>query len=200
MTGARILALAIVFGAALCACTPAAQASPQFSGRIGFGFGAALGDLDKEFLFEMLLRGEVLFGAPGDEHVRVGPALDLRTVDISTFEAALGATILLPIARGYPITLTAAAGYAFRADGLQSRGFPITNGPIAVATLTWGYRSYDFHNVYGAALQVFVSARVHLDDVSRFEITAGIEVDLEYLVLIPALFFRMLTKKGDPDE
>lgn len=136
---------------------------------------------------------EVLFGAPGDEHVRVGPALDLRTAEFDTAEGAIGAAILLPLVRGYPAVLTAAVGWAKRRD-------PVEDGPIFVGTLAWGYRSYNFHAPYQIGMNLFVSSRVHLDEPGRWEVTAGIEIDLEVLVAIPAMFIINLFRRGPPDE
>jgi hypothetical protein len=170
-----------------------AQADVQVSARYGLGFGATTGELQREFVFETLLRMEALFGAPGDEHFRVGPALDLRTWRFDTAEAAVGLAVLMPIVRGFPLTLTLAAGYA-------ARSVPFADGPIGVATLAWGYRSYNFHSAYGLGLQVFVSGRVHLDEPGRWEVTAGIEIDLEAMIAIPAAFLISLFRKGPPDE
>ena len=188
---------ALTFAAVLLGATPA-QADVQWSARYGFGFGAGQwGDegaqLGRTFLWENVLRVEALFGAPGDEHVRIGPALDLRTARFDTAEAAGGVSLLLPVFRGSPIVLTAAAGYAKRRD-------PMPDGPIFVGTFAWGYRSYDFHGAYGLGLQVFVTSRVALDDPARWEITAGIEIDLEAMIAIPGAFFVSLFRRGPPDE
>lgn len=165
----------------------------QVSARFGFGFGATTGELQREFIYENLLRMEVLFGAPGDEHARVGPALELRTWAFDTAEASVGAAVLLPIARGYPLTISATAGYAARSG-------PTPSGPIGVFTLTWGYRSYNFHGRYGLGLQIFVSGRVRWDEPRQWEVTAGIEIDLEAMIAIPALFLFSLFRGGPPDE
>ncbi len=171
----------------------------QWSARYGLGLGfasAAMADdfaLSSRLLVEQTLRTELLFGAPGDEHFRVGPALDLRFQRFDTVEVAGGAAVLFPIARGYPLVLTAGAGYAFRAQ-------PQDDGGFLLGTLAWGYRSYNFHSFYGLGLQIYVSARAHLDDLGRYEITAGVEIDLAALFVIPAMFFISLIRGGPPDE
>lgn len=171
----------------------------QWSARYGFGMGAASAAMSEDFLLdsrlqiEQTLRTELLFGRPGDERFRVGPAFDLRFQRLDTAEVAGGLSVLFPIARGYPLVVTAAAGYAARAQ-------PQTDGGIFVGTVAWGYRSYNFHSFYGLGLQVYVSSRVHLDDVSRFEITAGIEIDLAAMFVIPAMFLISLFRGGPPDE
>ncbi len=181
-----------VLGAVLLALVPATvQADLQASVRYGFGLGGTSAPEPPGLLIESTLRSELLFGAPGDEHVRVGPAIDLRTNRFRTFEAAAGLAVLLPIARGFPIVLTAGAGYGWR------RQQP--NAPFLLGTLAWGYRSYNFHSPYGLGLQLYVSARVGLDP-SHYEITAGIEIDLEALVVIPGAFLISLFRRGPPDE
>lgn len=152
-----------------------------------------MGSLPGEFLLEVGLRSELLFGAPGDWNFRLGPALELREVDGDSFEMSAGVAGLLPVVRGWPIVLTAAGGYAFRRDLGGS-------GPIFVGTFAWGYRSYNYHSRYGLAVAPYASARVHLDDASRWELMFGVEVDLEALVGIPFAFFRSLARRGPPDE
>lgn len=174
-----------------------AKADVQWSSRLGFGFGAAMGELERAFVYENTIRVEALFGGRGDEHVRVGPAIDLRTRLFRSAEGSAGIGLLLPIARGYPIVLTATAGYAFRRDDVLA-GWE--DGPIFVGTVAWGYRSYDFHDHYQLGFHVFVSSRVHLDQVSRWELTAGIELDLEILFVVPARFLVSLFRRGPPDE
>ncbi len=188
-----LIAAGALFGALLFAIPNTALADAQISARLVTGLGSSLGSLDRELLIDTGLRSEVMFGAPGDEHFRVGPALDIRTADFHTLEGSLGAAVLLPIVRGFPIVLSASAGYAFRRD-------PQASGAIFVGTLAWGYRSYDFHGTYGLAFQVYCSARVHLNEPSRYEVTAGIELDLEILVGVPYAFFRSLARRGRPEE
>lgn len=170
-----------------------ARADVQGSVRSGTGFGASTGALEREFLVETTLRSELLFGDRGDEHVRLGPALELRSIDFETIEAGAGGAVLFPIARGYPIVLSALVGYAWRRA-------PIGDGPFAVATLAWGYRSFNFHSRYGLGLQIYVSARMHLNQPRAIEVTAGIEIDLAATVVIPVRFIVTAIRRGDPDE
>lgn len=169
-----------------------AAAEPQVSGRLALGGGARFVEGDTDGLFDMALRSEVLFGGAGDEHVRVGPAVDIRTATFRTLEAAAGAALLLPTWRGYPIVLTAGAGWAGRRDQNDS--------PIFVGTFAWGYRSYNYHGVYGLGLMGYVTARADLAAPHGWEILGGIEIDLEFLIALPAMGIRMLFSGGDPDE
>ena len=165
----------------------------QYSARIGMGFGKAMGKLESELLYENVIRAEALFGKPGDEHFRFGPALELRSVDLDTIEYAGGAQVLIPAFRGYPIQISALAGYAHR------RRID-TNGGIFVGTFAWGYRSYNYHSRYGLGVNAYVSSRVHLNDPSKWEITAGLSFDLG-LAVIPVIgITNIIAKRGDPDE
>lgn len=186
----RTLALALFV---LTAGAPSfAQADFQASARLGFGLGGSVGDSAQPgLLIETVLRSEILFGAAGDEHFRVGPALDLRFQRFRTFEAAAGVAVLMPIARGFPIVLTLGAGYAFRDEDARPDTF-------VLATLAWGYRSYNFHSRYGYGLQVYVSGRVDTD-IGAAEITGGIEIDFGFVAL-PAIMAVQAARRGDPDE
>lgn len=166
--------------------------TPQWSARLVVGGGARFPEgQGTQGLFETGVRSELLFGKPGDEHARIGPALDIRTANFDTIETTGGLGVLLPTWRGYPIVLTATAGWAER------RG---RDNAVFAGTFAWGYRSYDFHDFYGLGLQAYVSSRVDLTEPRGWEITGGVEIDLEALVVIPAGFFKMLFSRGDPDE
>jgi hypothetical protein len=166
----------------------------NWSARLVNGFGAAVGTLPRTFIMETALRADFLWGKPGDEHFRIGPAVDLRSATFHTIEAGAGLTILLPVYRGYPITLTATAGYALRKEELGGNGLFVSN------TFAWGYRSYNYHSRYGVAFNGFVSTRHHLDERKAIEITAGIELDVELAIGVPARMLIQLFRRGDPDE
>jgi hypothetical protein len=184
--------LPALVAASLCLVPSRAMGDAQVSSRLGLGGGARFVEGETRGLFDMALRAEVLFGAPGDEHVRVGPALDVRTATFDTLELAGGAAVLLPTWRGYPIVLTVGVGHAFRRDEL--------NAPFLLTTFAWGYRSYNFHGPYGFGLMGYVSARTNLQDPRAWEIVFGVEIDLQFLVAMPAMGLRMLFKRGAPDE
>jgi hypothetical protein len=187
-------ALALLAAAATLLPAGTAEADAQWSARLGLGFGASRGDIHDEFIVEQSIRSELLFGQPGDEHLRVGPALEIREIDFDTFEVSAGAAVLLPLFRGYPIVLSALGGYALRRQRFGG------DGPFVVATFAWGYRSYNWHHWWQIGLQPFISARVHLDEPNGWEIVGGVEIDLAAIVGIPVLFFKMLASRGHPDE
>jgi hypothetical protein len=184
-----------------------AYADAQVSARLGAGGGIQVGPAshpdstepggtepgatDVGGLFEMLVRAEVLFGGARSDVVRAGPALDLRTRDFVTVEAALGGALLLPVLSGWPVTVGAGLGW---------RLGPAPAGAFALGTATFGFRSYDFHDSYGFALQLYATGRVDLEDPARWEATAGVEIDLELLFVLPARFLWTLITAGDPDK
>jgi hypothetical protein len=137
------------------------------------------------------LLSELLFGPHRVDAVRVGPALDVRTRAFDTLEPAAGAALLLPVAHGFPLVLTAAAGYALA-------GAP-RDGPFALATLAWAFRPYNYLSHYGFGLALYGTARAALDD-GAWEAAFGVEVDLEFLVAIPFMFAWEWLTEGDPDE
>ncbi len=170
-----------------------AWARPQISVRLAGGVGdAPRGALPDDVLFELALRGEALFGAPGDRSVRVGPAVELRTDDFVTAEAAGGLSLLLPIAMGYPIVLTAGLGWASRPGNADA--------PFALGIVAWGYRSYDYASSYAFALQLYAATHVDLDAGHLWSVTGGIEVDLEIFAIPFIAAYTWLTRRGDPDE
>jgi len=185
-------AAATAVAASLLLAPSAARAHPQISARLLTGGGwDARGD-EGRALFELGLRSEVLFGPARSGAPRLGPAVDLRTGAFETLEAAGGLAVLLPVWTGYPVVLTGAAGWASRPGE--------DDGAIAVATLAWGYRSYDHHDAYGFGVHLYAGARFDVEDAARWQITGGVEIDLEPLVVIPAIFVWELLTEGDPDE
>lgn len=171
----------------------AASGDAQVSSRLGVG-GGARHDAAAEVVgrFEMLLRAEVLFGGARPDVVRVGPALDLRTGNFASAEVAGGLTLLLPIAGGWPLWITAGAGYAAREDD--------PSAAFALATLAFGYRGYDYHDPYGFAVDVYATYRADFEDPGRFEVTAGLAFDLELIFVLPARALISWIRSGDPDE
>jgi hypothetical protein len=173
--------------------TDTAHADAQISARLAAGGGVSFApDTDADGLFELAVRSEMLFGPASFGSFRAGAAIDLRTDDFVTAEAAGGVALLVPVAAATPVTLTAAAGWASRPGD--------ADGPFALGTIAWGLRSYNHHAAYGFGLQVYVTTRVDLEDASRWQLTAGIEIDLLFLVVIPALFVWRVATASDPDE
>lgn len=170
-----------------------ARAVPQLSIRQPVGGGARWerGKLS-ERVFETGLRGEVLFGPARVDVWRAGLAVELRSADFDTVEAAMGAATLWPVAAGFPVTLSAALGWCSRGSG--------RDGPVAVGTITLGYRAFNHESIYGYGLSLYATGRRYVGDVDAGELSAGVEIDLAFIVAIPAIFAWELISKGDPDE
>lgn len=167
----------------------------QAAARTGLGFGTTLGDLPREFVWDSHLRAELMFTHRGDEHFSIGPSLELRGADFDTFEVAAGLSVLLPVARGYPIDVSAQVGYAVR-RGQRFGG----SAPIFVGTIAGGYRSFNFHHWWQTSLQLYAQVRMDITEPRNIAFMMGVEVDLAQAVVVPALMIRMKVRGGDPDE
>ncbi len=143
-------------------------------------------------LFEMGLRSDLLFGEAHPARVRFGPALDLRTEGFRTFEVAGALAVLLPVESGFAFTVTGGAGWGARPEG--------RDGGLALAQLAFGWRPYNYFSAYSWAANVYAGARVQLIEPRVWEITIGLELDLELLFVIPFMFLVELAQAHDPDE
>ena len=168
---------------AVAGLAPVAQAEPQLSARLGWGFGSTLAPPGESgFQWATSVRSELLFGAPGDGAWRLGPAVELRSARWRNLEVGAGAGLLVPVLRGYPLVLTVLGSVEALGEWAGT--------PRAVATLAWGYRSYDHGGLYAFAAQLFVSGRVDVAEPAggagrRVELLAGLEIDFELLALGP---------------
>jgi opacity protein-like surface antigen len=202
---ARALTLRFTFFVsclALLAAPSLARADVQLSVRLGAGGGAAfVRDGATDGFFDMHLAADALFGPRLADSVRVGPSIELRTNDYRTAEATLGASLLLPLASGLPLVLTAALGYASRRDrGPSVVDVEDADGALGLVRAAFGYRPYDYLSPYAYGLQVYVDLRRSVTGPERWEVGAGVEVDLEFLFVIPVLFLATWLGGGDPDE
>ncbi len=170
----------------------------QGGGQVFSGLGSTLGEAQgNDFITELGIRGQMLFGRIGNRFVRIGPALEFRTAHFHTVEYAAGAMALFPTHLGWPLQLSVLGGYAHRFKFEPTH----EDGPVLVTNLAFGYRPYNHGARYGIALNAYVSGRVHLDDPHAYEITGGIEFDVAMAYYVPALMIRMQTQRGDdPDE
>lgn len=186
--------LALVLALAAPSLAHADDWDAQVSARLTFGGGAyvpeALGDPWP--LFEMGLRSDLLFGEARPARVRLGPALDLRTEGFRTFELAGGLALLLPVESGFAFTVTGGAGWGARPEG--------RDGALALGQLAFGWRPYNYFSAYAWAVNLYAGARVQLLEPRVWEITIGLEFDLEFLFVIPFMFFWELAEARDPDE
>lgn len=186
-----ILALAI--GALFGVTTRADAQDAQLSTRLVVGGGGEWPDgVDVTPLFELGLRAELLIGPARADSTRLGPAIDVRTANFGTFEAAGGAFLLLPFGYDFAGMIMLGGGYAARTEG--------RDGAIGVVTLRAGYQPYDHFDFYSHGVSIYLSARVGLAGVETYELTAGVEIDFEFLVWSPFAFLVTAFSGGDPDE
>lgn len=164
------------------------------SARLALGGGAYIAEqgVDPWPLFELALRSDLLFGEARPAQVRFGPALDLRTEGFRTFEAAGGLAVLLPVDSGFAFTATGGAGWGARPEG--------RDGALAFGTVAFGWRPYNYFSAYSWAVNLYAGARVQLMEPRVWEVTAGIEIDFEFLFVIPVMFVVELAQARDPDE
>jgi hypothetical protein len=168
-----------------------AAADPQLSARIALGAGKRWVEPEDEVVFETALRSEALFGPPRHRTFRIGPALELRTIDFQSLEANAGLAALVPTG-DFAFVVTGLVGYAERKRA--------PDGAVGAGTLTWGYRGYNYHGIYGWGLHLFASARHSLTGPDVFEVTGGIEIDVMFTTLIPALAIKNMFSSGDPHQ
>ncbi|HJL18624.1 MAG TPA: hypothetical protein RMH99_23385 [Sandaracinaceae bacterium LLY-WYZ-13_1] len=193
----RAAALAALVGLATWVAPAPAVADwdAQLSTRLRLGGGAWIAEegQDPWPLFELGLRGDLLLGEARPGTVRFGPAVDLRSEDFRTFELAGAAAVFVPTGRGFGLTVTGGAGWGARPED--------RDGALAFGELAFGWRPYNYFSPYGYALNVYAGTRVQLEGAPRaWEVTVGVEVDLEFLVAIPFMFFVELARGEDPHE
>lgn len=166
----------------------------QLSSRLQVGGGVWIAEQDPAPwpLFEMGLRVDALFGEAHPEQVRFGPAADLRTEGFRTLEVGGGLAILWPTGSGFGVTTTFGAGWGARPED--------RDGAFAFGQLAFGWRPYNYFSAYGWTAGVYAAGRAQMENGRAWEITIGIELDLELLVAIPFMFFVELARPQDPDE
>jgi hypothetical protein len=145
-----------------------------------------------EGLFEMRLVVDSLFGTRRADRLRAGPFLDLRTADFKTAEAAVGGTLALPLGGSFVLAPSAGLGFATRRRE--------EDGAIALARGWVGYRPYNYLAAYGYGLGLYVDVRTGFGGPRRWEVTGGVEIDLEFVLGIPFMFLYTWLSGGDPDE
>lgn len=169
----------------------------QVTSRLVLGGGAELPrQRDVSQLFELGARLDVLVGDDRPARVRLGPAMDLRTATFATFEGALGLSIVLPLGMDFVLGGSLLAGAAARLPGPEGP----RDGAIAILTVRGGYQPYDHFDAYSMGLHLYASGRWGFYGQETWEVTAGIEIDLELIFVTPVRFILLATSGGDPDE
>ena len=190
-----IHALALVSLLALAPIRAHADWDAQFSSRLLLGGGAFVDEQqpDPWPFFELGLRADVLFGEARPDRVRLGPAIDLRTEDYRTFEVGGALALHLPTGLGFGVSTTVGAGWGARPEN--------RDGAFGLAQIAFGYRPYNYFSMYGYGVSAYLGARVQLEsDPRAWEISLGVEIDAEFLFVIPFMFIYELANAHDPDE
>lgn len=171
-----------------------ARADAQVSIRNQLELGLRKFEGEDKFLVGLGVRGDAMYGAARPSSFRIGPAFELRTVNVETLEGAAGIGVLIPLPGGAPIGLNGLMGSALR------KGDEIPDGrPIGIGTVTWGFRGYNYHSWYGYSLNLFASGRKQIGS-DLIEYTGGIEVDIVFTTIIPGAAIINFIAGGDPYE
>ncbi|HEX5655703.1 MAG TPA: hypothetical protein VFX59_00845 [Polyangiales bacterium] len=187
------LAILALFALAAGAHPQHARADSLTSARTFLEMGKRDADSGDKLFAGLGVVADTTFGRAKPKAFRVGPAIELRTVNFGTLEAAAGATMLLPLPGELYIGLYGLAGAAARKKA--------PDGLTGIGKVTFGFRAYPYDNWYGYGLNVYGAGRKAINgDESLVEWSGGVEVDVEFTVITPLLFFRNLVTAHDPYE
>lgn len=186
------VAALVLLCAASAAGTARAQYDAQITSRLFVGGGAEFpAQRATNAVLDFGVRAELLIGDAAAQRFRIGPGVDLRTATFRTFEAAGGIALLLPLGLDFAIEAMLGAGFAARPDG--------HDGGIGVLTLRAAYQPYDHFDCYSHGVAIYGSGRGGLDG-QTWEVTAGLEVDFEFLIATPAVYVVTALSGHDPDD
>jgi hypothetical protein len=166
-----------------------ARADALVSARNFLEFGKRNADAGDQFIVGLGLVADVTFGKAKPRAFRIGPALELRTVDFASLEAAAGGAVLIPMPGELAFGLYGLIGAAARKNA--------PDGAVGIGKVTWGFRGYPYNSWYGWGLNLYGSGRKHLGNQDLVEWTGGLEVDVQFTVLMPVLAIRNLVAR-DP--
>jgi hypothetical protein len=134
-----------------------------------------------------------MFGRAKPKQFRIGPAIELRTVNFRSLEAAVGPGMLIPLPGELAFGLYGLIGAAARHQA--------PDGMVGIGTVTFGFRGYPYKGGwYGYGLNFYGSGRKHIGDESLVEWSGGVEVDVLFTAIIPILAIRNFVTGGDPYE
>ena len=168
-------AIAAATIATMAATAATSQARPQVTA--GATTGAAFTDLRAEnaprLAYHLGGRLDLLFLRDGPRDMAIGPYVDIATAAFDTFEAGAGIAWLVP---------TGSTAFVFSSGGF-GRTSRFGWEPGVAGTIFWGSRSYNFHSSYAVGVGLFAQGRYGLGDGRQADAIAGLQLDLEYLVL-----------------
>lgn len=156
------------------AAAPCASAYTQWSAAVTLGVGGTITpEPQREVLWTLGLRADVMFGPRTPYGARVGPFIAFRTDDFVDVSAMAGASVQLPVSPTFPLVLSAGGALDLLRD-------PIAPG--AFGRVWWGSRSLNYHASYGMAVGLWVEARYFPGD-QRADVIAGLDADLGFITL-----------------
>ena len=177
---------ALAAGLLVMAAPPSAEARPQITS--GVTMGAAFTDLRADngprVAFHLGGRLDLLFGRDGPRDMAIGPYVDVVTAAFDTLETGGGIAWLVPA--GDPVFLFSVGGFARTSRfGLE---------PGLAATVFWGARSHNYHSPYSVSAGLFAQGRWGFGDGRQTDAIAGVQLDLEYLVLPWVLAYQAIKR------
>ena len=138
-------------------------------------------------LFSLAVRVDVLFGRAGPGSIGLGPFASTRSDNFADLATAVGASLLLPTGGTFPFVLSVGGVGRYDSTGLAFG---------AIERLWWGARSYNYHSTYVLSAGFFVESRQFADPDRTVDIIAGVDVDLEIVVIPYLLLYNWLFRHG----
>jgi hypothetical protein len=156
----------------------------KVQGTVGLTLGAAGIGLEHRFwertVFQMGLRGDMLFGRSRSTDFGVGPYLEVSTHAFDEIQFGGGISMLLPISQALPLVVSA-GGYGRHGGRFGSEPYALEPG--VAGALFFGGRSYNFHTGYAMAVGLLAQFRYGLGASGETAIVFGAQLDLVALSL-----------------
>jgi hypothetical protein len=129
----------------------------------------------EQTVFQLGLRGDVLFGRTSSSSFGVGPYLEVSTLAFDEVQAGGGVSTLFPISQALPIVLSVGGyGRYSPVEGLE---------PGVVGAFFFGSRSYNFHSSYIMTAGLLAQFRYGLGASGETSVVIGAQLDLMAITL-----------------
>ncbi len=167
------------------AAPPEPEGPPsRVQGTVGLTLGAAGIGLEHRFwertVFQMGLRGDVMFGRSKQTDFGVGPYLEVSTHAFDEIQFGGGISTLLPITTALPLVVSA-GGYGRYGGRFGAQPYALEPG--VAGSLFFGSRSFNFHGNYVMAAGLLGQFRYGLGASGETAIVVGAQLDLVALTL-----------------
>ncbi|UQA61487.1 hypothetical protein [Polyangium aurulentum] len=170
----------------------------KVQGTVGLTLGAAGIGLEHRFwertVFQMGLRGDVLFGRGTSTDFGVGPYLEVSTLAFDEIQFGGGISTLFPVTQALPLVVSA-GGYGRYGGRFGSEPYALEPG--VAGALFFGSRSYNYHAGYVMAAGLLAQFRYGLGASGETSIIVGAQLDLVALSLPFQLLVNAL-RGGSP--